>query len=184
MLPNESTNSNRFAVFAWRVTASHVISYFVIGLIAFKLLDYKQLFETQPYSSFMRPMNSAAVAAGPGLQVIRGIIFSLVLWPFKSIFLDTRFGWLKLWALLIGLCILSTSAAAPGSIEGFIYTSIPIEKQLWGYLEVIPQTLLFSLVLYYWYKYPKKSWNIIAAILVVIIVLISVLAVGMGGGGK
>ena len=96
--------------------------------------------------------------------------------------LEASYGWLKLWALLVGLCILSTSAAAPGSIEGFIYTSIPIQKQLYGYFEVLPQTLLFSLIVYYWYKNPRKSWNIIAAILVGLIVLMSVL--GMVAAGR
>jgi hypothetical protein len=178
-MTNDSPTTNRFAVFAWRVIAAHMVSYFLAGLVAYKFLDYQHLFETPPYSSFMKPMNSSAVAAGPALQLIRGLIFSLVLWPFRSAFLNTRYGWLKLWALLVGLCTLSTTAAAPGSIEGYIYTSIPVNKQVWGYLEVVPQTLLFSLIVYYWYKYPRKSWTIISAILVVIIGLISVLAVVM-----
>ena len=180
-MPNDSSQPHRFTVFAWQITAAHVISYFVSGLVALQLLDYQQLFESPPFSSFMKPTTSAAVAAGPALQLIRGLIFSLVLWPFRKTLLETSYGWLKLWALLVGLCILSTSAAAPGSIEGFIYTSIPIQKQLYGYFEVLPQTLLFSLIVYYWYKNPRKSWNIIAAILVGLIVLMSVLGVVAAG---
>ena len=122
----------------------------------------------------MKPMNSTSVASGPAWQLVRGLILSIALWPFKSIFLNTRNGWLKLWVLLIGLSILSTAAAAPGSVEGFIYTTIPIEKQLLGYFEVVPQTLLFSLIVYYWYQKPLKGWNVIASILFTIILMLSI----------
>jgi hypothetical protein len=168
-----------FSTFFWRITSAHIISYFFAGLFAYQFLNYHQLFESPPYSSFMKPLNSPAVAAGPALQLIRGLIFSIALWSFKDIFLDTKYGWLKLWGLLIGLSILSTTAAAPGSVEGFIYTTIPFEKQIIGYVEVIPQTMLFSLIVYYWYKKPKKAWNIISIVLVSIILLFSILGMVM-----
>lgn len=168
-----------FAIFFWRITSSHVITYFLAGIMAYKLINYQQLFETPPFSNFMKPMNSSTVAAGPALQLIRGFIFSIALWPFRDTLLNTKYGWLKLWGLLIGLSILSTTAAGPGSIEGFIYTTIPIEKQVVGYMEVMPQTFLFSIMVYYWYKTPKKIWNIISIFLVSIILLFSILALIM-----
>ncbi len=170
-----------FATFCWRITSSHVITYFVMGLVASQLLNYQELFETEPFSHFMKPMNSTAIAAGPALQLIRGLIFSLALWVFRDVFLKTKNGWLKLWGLLVGLSILSTTAAGPGSVEGFIYTTIPVEKQVIGYLEVLPQTLLFSLMVYRWYQKPGKVWNIVAGVLVGIILLMSGMAVAMGG---
>ena len=156
-----------------------MISYFLAGLFAYQFLNYKELFDTPPFSSFMRPTDSLAVAAGPSLQLIRGFIFSIALWPFRDIFLNTKFGWLKLWGLLIGLSILSTTAAASGSVEGFIYTTIPFKLQVIGYFEVVPQTLLFSLGVCYWYKKPKKAWFITSIILVSIILLLSILALVM-----
>jgi len=166
-----------FYTFLWRIISSHIISYFLAGIFAYNFLNYQELFETPPFSGFMKPTNSTAVALGPALQIIRGIIFSIALWPFKETFLNTKYGWLKLWGLLVGLCILSTTAAAPGSVEGFIYTTLPIKGQVIGYLEVMPQTLLFSLIVYYWYKTPKKAWNIISIVAVCIILLVSVLAI-------
>jgi hypothetical protein len=80
---------------------------------------------------------------------------------------------------LIGLSVLSTTAAASGSIEGFIYTTIPINKQVIGYLEVLPQTLLFSLIVYYWYKSPKMAWQIISIVLVSLILLMTVMGIYM-----
>ena len=168
-----------FGIFCWRVTAAHIITYFLAGIFAYNVLNYKELFETPPFSNFMKPVSSWAVAAGPGLQVIRGLIFAVVLWVFREVFLNTRYGWLKLWGLLLGLSILSTTAAAPGSVEGFIYTTIPVKKQIVGYLEVMPQTLLFSLAVYYWYKYPKKVWNAASISLVTIILLMSILGIIM-----
>jgi len=166
-----------FFTFWWRITSSHIISYFLAGIFAYSFLNYQVLFETPPFSGFMKPTNSLAVALGPALQFIRGIIFSIALWPFKETFLNTKYGWLKLWGLLVGLCILSTTAAAPGSVEGFIYTTLPIKGQIIGYLEVMPQTLLFSIMVYYWYKTPKKAWNIISIVSVSIILLVSILAI-------
>jgi len=166
-----------FYTFLWRITSSHIISYFLAGIFAYNFLNYQVVFETPPFSGFMKPTNSIAVALGPALQFIRGIIFSIVLWPFKETFLNTKYGWLKLWGLLVGLSILSTTAAAPGSVEGFIYTTIPIKEQVIGYLEVMPQTLLFSIMVYYWYKTPKKAWNIISIVSVSLILLVSLLAI-------
>ena len=146
-----------FRIFLWRITSTHVVTYFLAGIMAFYLLNYGNMFEMAPYSYFMKPANSAAVAAGPALQIIRGIIFSLALWPFRNIFLHTNHGWLNLWGLLIGLSILSTTGAAPGSVEGYIYTTLPVKQQMAGYLEVFPQTLLFSILVYYWYKKPTAA---------------------------
>ena len=152
-----------------------------MGLLASQILNYQELFETPPFSYFMKSMSSKAIAAGPALQLIRGLIFSMALWSFREVFLNTKHGWLKLWGLLVGLSILSTTAAGPGSVEGFIYTSIPIEKQVIGYLEVLPQTLLFSLLVYHWYQKQRKAWNIISIVLVAIILLMSMMAVAMQG---
>jgi hypothetical protein len=163
----------KFGTFLWRVTSSHMISYFSMGLVALVLLDYKAAFESPPMSYFMRSIDSPWVVAGPMLQVFRGLIFSLVLWIFKDVFLFKEYGWLKLWGLIVGLSILSTTGPAPGSIEGLIYTKIPLVAQLRGYIEVLPQTLLFSLFLYYWYKRPKMVWNILAIALLMILLFFS-----------
>ena len=171
----------KFGTFFWRITSAHVITYFLMGLLASQILNYHELFETPPFSHFMKPMSSKAIAAGPALQLIRGLIFSIALWAFRDVFLNTKRGWLKLWGLLVGLSILSTTAAGPGSVEGFIYTTIPIEKQVIGYLEVLPQTLLFSLLVYQWYQKPRKVWNIVSGVLVGLILLMSLMAVMMVG---
>jgi hypothetical protein len=166
-----------FGTFFWRITSAQIITYFLAGICAYGLLGYQDMFETPPFSAFMKPTDSWAVAAGPSLQIIRGLIFAIVLWPFREKFLKTPYGWLLLWGLLVGLSVLSTTGPAPGSVEGFIYTTIPVKKQIVGYLEVVPQTLLFSLAVYYWYKKPGKAWNILSIVLVSVILFFNIMGI-------
>ena len=60
--------------------------------------------------------------------------------------------------MLIGLGILGTFAAPPGSMEGLIYTTIPVWLQLRGWIEIVPQALLLSALLCYWVNNPGKRW--------------------------
>lgn len=168
-----------FGTFFWRITASHMITYFIMGIIASNLLNYEEIFNS---SETYRPYDSPWIAAGPMLQVIRGLVISVVLWFFKDNFLFQKNGWIKLWGLLVGLSVLSTAAAPAGSIEGFIYTSTPILDQVKGYFELIPQIGLFAFFLCYWYEQPRKSWNIIAVIMVGLTVLLSIMGVLAASG--
>ncbi len=137
------------------------------------LLDYPGLFATNALSGFMKATESRWVALGPGLQVVRGLIFALALWPFKQIFLHEDKGWLKLWLLFVGLGILSTFGPALGSIDGLIYTTVPMYIQASFLPELLLQSLLLSLGLCYWYAHPKKSFNFISVVLLILILLMS-----------
>lgn len=162
--------------FLWRISASHIVSYFIMGVIFSTLLNYKGNFASSALS-FMRPTDSPWVAAGPSLQIIRGILFALVLWPIGEVFLQRKKGWVILWLLFLGLAILGTAGPTPGSLEGIIYTKIPIGYHLLGLPEAVLQTLLFSLFVFYWYKKPAKTWNVLMAIGVGLIVLMSLAGV-------
>lgn len=159
--------------FFWRISSCHMVSYFIIGILALIFLNYKERYATGSLALFMRPTDSPWVALGPSLQIVRAFIFSVVLWPFKNVFIEKDKGWLKLWGLFIGLAILGTSGPTPGSIEGIIYTKISIIEHLLSLPEIVVQTLLFSSGVYYWYKKPSKIWDIVMSILVILIVLLS-----------
>ncbi len=166
--------TKEIAIFTWRITAAHTITYFIVGLLAMYLLDYKKIFAAGDLGLFMRPTDSAVVALGPGLQIIRGLIFTLALWPFKSVFLFEEHGWLKLWILFIGLSILSTFGPSMGSIDGMIYTKIPIQQQILFLPELVIQSLLLSFSIFFWYRHPRKSYHIISIFFVALILLMSV----------
>jgi hypothetical protein len=162
-----------FATLLWRVTACHVVTYFLAGILAYFLLDYKTFFEAGPLAALMRPIASKWVAAGPALQVLRGLIFALALYPFRRVFLEESRGWLKLWGLLLGLAILSTAGPAPGSVEGLIYTKLSLLDHLRGLPEVVGQTLAFSVILARWYHAPRRAWTIGMGVAVGLVLLMS-----------
>lgn len=162
-----------FGRFFLRVSACHMATYFVAGLLAFTLLDYATVFQSPYFACWMRPTTSRWVALGPGLQWIRGFVFALVLFPFRRVFLADGLGWLKLWGLVAGIGIVSTYGPAPGSVEGFLYTTIPPLRQLTGLSEVVAQSLAFSFLLVTWYRRPRKAWGIALYSLAVLVVLMS-----------
>ena len=96
--------------------------------------------------------------AGPLLQPLRGLVFASVFYFFRERLFGPKHGWLLMGWMLIAIGILSTFAAASGSIEGMIYTTQPIRYQLRGWLEIVPQALLFSALLCYWVKHAEKKW--------------------------
>ncbi len=146
----------RFLTLAAKTVVSHTITYFVMGALAFHFLHYAD-FINQPNSG-MRPMTSPLVMLGPALQIVRGVLFAAVLYPFREILFERRNGWLLIAWMLIGVGILGTFAAPPGSLEGFIYTTVPLGLQVRGYLEIVPQALLLSALLFYWIRHPGKAW--------------------------
>ncbi|MBD3669609.1 MAG: hypothetical protein HUJ29_02460 [Gammaproteobacteria bacterium] len=171
-----------FSRFLWRVTASHTLTYFIFGLLAASLFDYRSWFETESLKGFMVSMDAPQVAAGPALQLLRGVLFALVLWPIHQAFLQPERGWLYLWILFIGLAILGTAGPSPGSIEGVIYTQLPLFYNVFGLPEVLLQTLAFSLMLTQWYRHPTPWWNRIMIPAIVLIVLMSLLGYMVAAG--
>jgi hypothetical protein len=166
--------SDGFPRFLARVTACHMVTYFAAGAFAFFVFDYATAFRSEHLACWMRPTDSAWVAVGPALQWIRGLLFAAVLYPFRRVFLDAPRGWLLLWGLLLGLAIFGTAGPAPGSIEGFLYTTIPPLEQVGGLREVVAQTLLFSWLLVAWYRRPSRAWAIVLYGLSALVVLMSV----------
>jgi len=161
--------------FAWRVTVAHTIAYFIAGIIVMNLFNYPELISSGTLSLFMKPTSTPIVVFGPCLQIIRGLIMALVLLPIRKVFTEGKYGFLKLGLLILGLSVLSTFAAAGGSIDGFIYTKLSFMEQIIGYPEAILWIFIFIGILWVSYKFEKKVISIIAIILFILIVLMSTL---------
>lgn len=172
MKPSDVT----FGRFLVRITLCHVVTYFVAGFAAYTLMDYRTQFQSERLSCFMLPTDSVWVALGPSFQVVRGLIFALALYPFRHVFLDEARGWLKLWGLFLGLAILSTAGPAPGSVEGMIYTKLPLVGQILGLWEVVLQTLALSVLLVAWHRRPHRVWGIVLGLLCCLVLLMSLAA--------
>jgi len=146
----------RLLSLAAKTAACHTITYFFMGILAYHFLHYAELI-ARPCSG-MRPIADPMVRAGLLLQPLRGVLFALVFYPFRERIFGRRHGWLLMGWMLIGLGILGTFAAPPGSMEGFIYTTTPVLQQMRGWLEIVPQALLLSALLCYWVNHPSRRW--------------------------
>jgi hypothetical protein len=110
------------------------------------LLGYEDLFQRETIRDFMLPLNSHAVL-GVAMQPVRGLLFALALWPIWDVFIEKKRGWLYLWGIFLVFGILSTTGAAPSSIEGALYSKLPLWYHLLGLPEISLQTLTFSILL-------------------------------------
>jgi len=153
-----STAQPTFLPLAARTVAVHTVTYLVMGVIAASLLDYASVLARPDMACWMRQIDDRVVMAGPLFQPLRGFVFALVLYPLREVFFVRRHGWLLLWWVLAGLGIVNTFGPAPGSIEGMVYTVIPIPNQLTGYLEVGTQAGLLAFGIVYWVTHPEKKW--------------------------
>lgn len=141
-----------------KTMVTHTVTYFITGLLASTLLDYGTWFALSELNQLMRPFDDPWVMAGPILQPIRGLLFGGVFYLLREVIFDKNKGWVILWATLLGIGIVGTFGPTPGSLEGLIYTTLPLDLQLRGLPEVVLQSLLLSLVLVYWLHHPEKRW--------------------------
>lgn len=148
----DSSRRKEFFTFTIKVIVTHSLTYFIFGLIMSNIFDYGRIFQQEIIKEYMRPIESTNVLAGPFLQPIRGLLFALGIWPLRTLILEKRYGWLILWNIIIIFGILSTPAAAPCSIEGVLYTRLPLWYHIMGLAEILLQTLVFSLILVWWDK--------------------------------
>jgi hypothetical protein len=159
-----------------RTCVVHTVTYFAAGLVAFFALDYTRRFEEPPLNLLMRSTSDSLVAAGPLFQPLRGVLFGLVLWLVRDSVFGRPKGWLTAWAIFGVVGILSPFGPAPGSIEGLIYTKIPISLQLAGLSEVIAQSLLLACITCFWVNRPQVKWlTVLLVSLFAIVLLLSAL---------
>jgi hypothetical protein len=134
-------------IFIGKVTVAHIVTYTLCGVIFMQIFDYMSFIQNDPA---WRSMEDDWIIRFVFLfQIVRGVLFGIVLLLMKDCFIDKKLGWLKLWAVIAILCIFNTSGTCPGSIEGFVYlvpSDEPLRVKLGGMLEILTQTLLFSLI--------------------------------------
>lgn len=141
--------------FGAKVTVAHVVTYTLCGFAAMALFDYQSSVE----AIGMRPLDDPIVALAPVFQIVRGALFALVLWLIRPAFMERKHGWLVVWAVVAIVGIFNTPATSPGSIEALIYlapTDEPLNISIGGTLEILLQTLLFSVASTWWVKRPAR----------------------------
>ncbi|ASW43181.1 hypothetical protein [Clostridium isatidis] len=131
-------------MFIFKITLIHVLTYIVCGIIFSMFFKYQ---ESLKVTEGFRDMNHIMVQLSPIFQIVRGILFGLVLLLIRQSFHGKKYDWLKLWLIIIVIGIFNTPATAPFSIEEFIYcepSNMAWNLQLGGLAEILVQTLLFS----------------------------------------
>lgn len=136
--------SKRFIINAM---VNHTITYIICGIVFSKLFNYNELFVVGNVKYFMREYWGLSSLIGVLLQLVRGLILGFILLIFKDSFMEKPKGWLRLWGIIAGIGIICTPAAAPFSIEGLIYSKLPLEFHLKIAPELLVQTLLFSILM-------------------------------------
>ena len=175
-MKDEKKEKFPMAKFIWRITYAHVISFVFAGIFAMIFMNYAELYAKEPLSLFMKPVTHPIVSLGMILQVIRGIIVALVLYPSRKAFFVEKYGLLKLGLIILGLSVLSTFGPGIGSVDGYIFTTLPISIHVLGYPEAIIWILLFIGILYLSDKFKdKKVIHIISITLMVLIFCIAIM---------
>jgi len=164
-----------------KTIVTHSVTYFIMGLIFLNLFDYGHLFSETALRNFMRPVSDPLVMAGGLFQPIRGVLFGIVFYLLRETFFGRKNGWLLMWIMLVFVGILSTFGPSPGSVEGMIYTIVPLDVHLTGLPEVLIQALTLSAILCYWVDHPEKKWlNWFMGFLFVMLMLLPVMGLLYG----
>lgn len=164
-----------------KTIAVHSVTYFIMGLIMSNFLDYENRYALPYLACWMRQYGDPLLMGGGLFQPLRGLVFALAFYPLREVLFGKKKGWLITWWLLVAIGILAPFGPPPGSIEGFVYTTIPVSAQIAGYLEIVPQAFFLAAGVYYWVNHPEKKWlNWGLGIAFVIAMIFSLLGLLMG----
>lgn len=153
------------AVIIVKAIISHSITYFFVGILAFLVFNYPSLYSDPAMAAYARSTNDPMVMAGPLFQPIRGLLFGIVFYLLREPFFGKPKGWLIMWITLMIVGIVSPFLGGPGSIEGLVYSRIPVSLQLLSLPEVFLQTLLLSVLVFHWVNHPQRWLNWVLGII-------------------
>jgi hypothetical protein len=166
-----------FSSITFKTTLIHTVTYFAIGLVSFLFLDYSARYADPTVAVALRQTDHPLVTAGPLFQVLRGTLFGIAFYVLRDLIFPKPRGWLTLWLVLLIVGIFSPFSSAPGSIEGVVYSTLPLWFHLMSLPELIVQSFLLAVVTHYWVNHPEKLWiKLSLGILFTMIVLL----VGLG----
>lgn len=171
-------NRYSFSSIAYKATLIHTVTYFVIGLLSFLLLDYSVKYADSTVAVALRPTDHPLVTAGPLFQILRGFLFGIAFYALRDLIFPKGLGWLTLWLVLSIVGIFSPFSSAPGSIEGVVYSTLPMWFHFMSLPELIIQSFLLAFLTHSWVNHPEKKWlSILFGASFVIIVLLAVLGI-------
>ncbi|MDH4121301.1 MAG: hypothetical protein OEV94_06325 [Deltaproteobacteria bacterium] len=133
-----------------KTTVLHTGTYLIIGGLAYLLLDYPRKYADPSVAIFMRQTSDPWVQAGILFQPVRGFLLGCVFYALRDVIFSRKDGWLRLWAMLVIVGVITPFGPAPSSIEGVVYTNLPLWFHLMALPEIFIQTLLLSFLTHVW----------------------------------
>lgn len=131
-----------------RFTVVHVFIYMVTGAIFLTVQDALPG-PTQVALETFTPYQPLGIIVIMG-QVLRSVILALILYPFYDTIIRGRYGLPALFGALWGVAWLGSVGPMPGSIEGVIYTEIPLVAHLLVLAVVALETFVFAWLFVRW----------------------------------
>lgn len=136
-----------------RFTVVHVVTYWVVGSAFYQISGYEEALASMEIFQLWRPLESLSMVLVVFLgQFFRGPFLALLLYPFLSVYIQKKYGWLYLFVLMFGL----TALGSPIFISELLVfeTTLPryLESLLVGIPEIFAQMLLFSILFFFWQK--------------------------------
>jgi hypothetical protein len=151
----KQVNRPQILPYLGRFTLLHLIAYILIGflfLLFQDLLPESRRVALDLYEPY-RPLGLMAV----GGQVLRGLAFALVFFPFYHVLFENPRGRLILFGAMWGVALFGSVEPQPGSIEGIIYTTISFTEHLYVLFAVALQMLLFGWLFFKWERLAQKK---------------------------
>ena len=156
--------------FVSKYSLAHVVTYMIVGAIAYPLLTKEFYMGANPiFSSFMITENDrelwniVLIWILPG-QILRGLLIGSVIFPFYRTLNEWNYGkrFLALSGLYIVIGFWASAVAAPGTIDGIIYMRPEITwiAHLKFQIEIIIQGLLLSAWMAKWMNKKKAVPNL------------------------
>ena len=147
--------------FFLKVTFSHVFTYILCGIIFSTLFNYWGWISE--HNNWRNMSSDIIVQLAPFFQIIRGILYGIAFFLIKDTIIYSKYGFIKLYVLMVIIGIFNTPATSPMSIEEFVYIipdNTPSNIRLGGLLEILVQNLLFcSIVCIKWNEVKNKIFK-------------------------
>jgi hypothetical protein len=137
-----------FIKFCLIVIAVHIITYYIAGIIGRFVLGSSEFYPPSPNAiSYLRdPQNATLLLWALLANILRGLLFAVVLFPFRQRFLELGvwYGGLAITSLVF---VMGYVAASGGMIEHFVYfkaADYPVKFAIITLIEILIQTLIMG----------------------------------------
>lgn len=140
-------NKTYFFSYLYRFSITHLAIYMLFNLLIAYIFNHFGIFQIDTTYTFRQ---FSLYGLEIIVQLVRGLIMALILYPFYETIIRNRFGWLIIFGIIWGLSYIGAINTIPGSIEGMIYTTTPIEVHLYFIVKSMAEVLTFAMVFCAW----------------------------------